>query len=227
MSIGIIGGGIGGVAAAAAFDKFGVHVTVYERAPRLQESGAGMMLRPNATRVLKNLGLLDDIAARSGTTHHFRVRANCGQVLVDIPLGDFHVPALCTRRADLLASLQSAVSAERILYGRDFTYLETKKSKIRVHFADGSVAEHDAVVGADGIRSRVRGQLFGIVEPRYRGYTRLRAPWCLPGRDSACGDAPRHSATLRAVVAGLGMVTKLLPAALFEHNLRRVYSYEP
>jgi len=119
------------------------------------------------------------------------------------------------------------VPAERILCGRDFTYLETNKSKIRVHFADGPVAEHDAVVGADGIRSRVRGQLFGIVEPRYRGYTRLRAPWCLPGRDSACGDAPRHSATLRAVVAGLGMVTKLLPAALFEHNLRRVYSYEP
>jgi salicylate hydroxylase len=170
MSIGIIGGGIGGVAAAAAFDKFGVHVTVYERAHRLQESGAGMMLWPNATRVLKNLGLLDDIAARSGTTHHFRVRANCGQVLVDIPLGDFHVPALCTRRADLLASLQSAVPAERILCGRDFKYLETNKSKIRGHFADGPVAERHGASLAEIRRAGMRR----VTQQRY---VRLWPDW--------------------------------------------------
>ena len=59
-NIGIIGGGIGGVATAVALHRFGIHATVYERAPRLEEVGAGMMLWPNATRVLKNLGLLDD-----------------------------------------------------------------------------------------------------------------------------------------------------------------------
>src|ERR1700730_14406278 len=107
-NVGILGGGIGGVAAAAFLYKLGIHATVYERAPRLEEVGAGMMLWPNATRVLKSLGLLDDIAARSGTTSHFLVRASCGKILMNIALGQFDVPALCTRRADLLTSLLAA-----------------------------------------------------------------------------------------------------------------------
>src|SRR5438445_889405 len=102
-NVGIIGGGIGGVAAALAFDRVGIHATVYERAPELKEAGAGMMLWPNATRVLKSLGLLDDVAARSGPTTHFLVRTSCGKILMNIALGKFDVPALCTRRSDLLA----------------------------------------------------------------------------------------------------------------------------
>jgi salicylate hydroxylase len=104
-TVGIIGGGIGGMAAAAALHKLGIHATVYERAPRLEEVGAGMMLWPNATRVLKTLGLLDDVAARSGPNTHFLVRASGGKVLVNLALGSFDVPALCTRPSDLLASL--------------------------------------------------------------------------------------------------------------------------
>src|ERR1700688_930853 len=101
-NIGIIGGGIGGVAAAAALHRLGIHATVYERSPRLEEVGAGMMLWPNATRVLKSLGLLEDVAARSGSNTNFMVRASCGRVLMNIALGEFDVPALCTRRSDLL-----------------------------------------------------------------------------------------------------------------------------
>ena len=77
-NVGIIGGGIGGVAVAAALHKFGVEATVYERAPRLTEAGAGMMLWPNATRVLQSLGLLDRVAALSGPNTHFLVRASRG-----------------------------------------------------------------------------------------------------------------------------------------------------
>jgi len=170
-NIGIIGGGIGGVATAVALDRFGIHATVYERAPRLEEVGAGMMLWPNATRVLKNLGLLDAVAARSAANTHFLVRADSGQVLMTIPLGNFDVPALCTRRSDLLAALLSALPPGRIRLGCEFSHLEQHKSKVGVHFASGRVREHDAVIGADGIRSRVRSQLFGISDPVYRGYT--------------------------------------------------------
>ena len=170
-NIGIIGGGIGGVAAAAALHRLGTHATVYERAPRLEEVGAGMMLWPNATRVLKTLGLLDDVARRSATNTQFLVRASSGKVLMNIALGEFDVPALCTRRSDLLASLLSAVPPERIHLGREFSHLEQLNSKVRVHFAGGGAEEHDVVIAADGIRSRVRAQLFGISEPVYRGYT--------------------------------------------------------
>lgn len=169
--IGIIGGGIGGVAAAAALRRFGFQTTVYERAPRLQEIGAGMMLWPNATRILKSLGLLNQVASHSGPNSHFLVRRSSGKVLMNIALGRFEVPALCTRRSDLLASLLSVLPPEWIGLGREFTHLEQWKSGVRVHFADGGVEEHDTVIGADGIRSRVRAQLFGISDPVHRGYT--------------------------------------------------------
>jgi len=171
VNIGIVGGGIGGVATLAALHRLGIQATVYERAPRLKEVGAGMMLWPNATRVLKSLGLLEKVAARSGPNTHFLVRASCGKILMNIALGEFDVPALCTRRSDLLAALLSAVPCESIRLGREFTHLEKCKSKVRIHFSDGSVEQHDAVVGADGIRSRVRSQLFGISDPVHRGYT--------------------------------------------------------
>ena len=170
-SVGIIGGGIGGVAAAAALHRFGIRATVYERAPWLREAGAGMMLWPNATRVLKTLGLLDAVAARSGANTHFLVRASCGKVLMNLAVGKFDVPSLCTRRSDLLASFLSALPHEQLRLGREFTHLKQSGSGVRVYFAGGGVEEHDAMIGADGIHSRVRTQLFGISDPIYRGYT--------------------------------------------------------
>ena len=111
LNIGIIGGGIGGVAAAVALDRAGIDATVYERANELREVGAGMMLWPNATRVLKELGVLERVAALSGPNQHFLVRSSAGTILMDIGLGHFDVPALCTRRSDLLDALISALPA--------------------------------------------------------------------------------------------------------------------
>jgi 2-polyprenyl-6-methoxyphenol hydroxylase-like FAD-dependent oxidoreductase len=171
FNIGIVGGGIGGVAAAVAFHRAGIQATVYERANELREVGAGMMLWPNATRVLKELGLLERVAVLSGPNQHFLVRSRTGTILMDIGLGHFDVPALCTRRSDLLAALISALPAERVRLGHDFEYFEEKNSSVGIHFSDGISIEHDFLIGADGIRSRVRSQLLGMREPIYRGYT--------------------------------------------------------
>jgi 2-polyprenyl-6-methoxyphenol hydroxylase-like FAD-dependent oxidoreductase len=171
LNVGIIGGGIGGVAAAVALDRAGIDATVYERAPELREVGAGMMLWPNATRVLRELGLLEKVAARSGPNRHFLVRAAAGTILMNIALGRFDVPALCTRRSDLLESLISALPEERVRLGHDFERFERRKRSVEVHFVGGIKAEHDVVIGADGIHSRVRNQLMGVHEPIYRGYT--------------------------------------------------------
>ena len=187
-SVGIIGGGIGGVTAAGALHKFGIQAAVYERAPELKEAGAGMMLWPNATRVLKSLGVLDAIVARSGPNTNFLVRSSRGKVLMNIALGEFDAPALCARRSDLLSALLSAVPPEHIRLGREHVRLEQSKSKVRIHFADGDVAEHDAVIGADGLRSRVRAQLFGVSDPVYRGYAVWRGVAAYGG-DAICpGD---------------------------------------
>lgn len=171
FNIGIIGGGIGGVAAAVALHRAGIRATVYERAPELREVGAGMMLWPNATRVLKELGLLEKVAALSGPNRHFLVRSSAGTILMDIGLGRFEVPALCTRRSDLLDALLSALPPARIRLGHDFEFFEHRENGVGVHFAGGISAEHDFVIGADGIRSRIRSQLLGVHAPVFRGYT--------------------------------------------------------
>ncbi len=171
ISVGIIGGGIGGIATAVALQRVGIAATVYERAEELREVGAGMMLWPNATRVLKDLGLLARVAAASGPNQHFLVRASGGAILMDIALGRFDVPALCTRRSDLLDALLSALPAGRIRLGHCFDAFEQRGGGVGVHFAGGASAEHDVLIGADGIHSRVRSQLLGVHEPIFRGYT--------------------------------------------------------
>lgn len=170
-NIGIVGGGIGGIAAAVALHRIGAKVSVYERAEALREVGAGMMLWPNATRVLRELGLLEEVVAQSGRNTHFLVRKSIGKVLMSIALGQFEVPAVCMRRADLLSILLSALPAECLHLGSEFKQLKQLDGKVRLYFKDGFEIEHDAVVGADGIRSRIRAQLFGDSDPIYRGYT--------------------------------------------------------
>jgi 2-polyprenyl-6-methoxyphenol hydroxylase-like FAD-dependent oxidoreductase len=170
MNVGVVGGGIGGVAAGVALERAGIGAVVYERAPRLQEVGAGMMLWPNATRVLKELGVLQRLETHSGPNTNFLVRSDRGEVLMDIALGRFDVPALCARRADLLNVLLSALPPRSIRLGNELSSFEEAGAKVRLNFADGSTAEHDALIGADGLRSCIRSQLFGPSDPIYRGY---------------------------------------------------------
>ena len=169
--IGIVGGGIGGIATAAALHRAGLNAIVYEKESRLREVGAGMMIWPNATRVLRELNLLEQVVARSGPNTNFLVRKSTGKILMNIALGQFEVPAVCMRRADLLSSLLTILPPECLRLGYEFEHLEQYSGKVRLFFKDGRREDHAAVVGADGVRSRVRSQLFGVSEPIYRGYT--------------------------------------------------------
>ena len=130
-----------------------------------------MMLWPNATRVLRELGLLENVVAQSGPNTNFLVRASSGKVLMNIALGQFDVPAVCIRRADLLAILLAALPSDCVRLGCELDRLEQTSDNVRLHFKGGCIEEHDAVIGADGIRSRVRAELFGTSDPIYRGYT--------------------------------------------------------
>jgi 2-polyprenyl-6-methoxyphenol hydroxylase-like FAD-dependent oxidoreductase len=90
---------------------------------------------------------------------------------MSIALGQFEVPAVCMRRADLLSILLSALPPECLHLGCDFERFQQSNGKVRLFFKDGREVEHDAVIGADGIRSRIRAHLFGSSDPIYRGYT--------------------------------------------------------
>jgi 2-polyprenyl-6-methoxyphenol hydroxylase-like FAD-dependent oxidoreductase len=188
INVGIVGGGIGGIATAVALQQAGIDAVVYEKASEHREFGAGMMLWPNATRVLRGFGLLEDILARSGSSTHFLVRASSGTVLMDIALGEFDVPAICMRRSDLLNILLSTVRPNCVKLGHTLGKLEQSNDRVKLTFEGGRVAEHDLVIGADGIRSRVRSELFGSIEPTYRGYSVWRGLAHYQGKDIRPGS---------------------------------------
>jgi 2-polyprenyl-6-methoxyphenol hydroxylase-like FAD-dependent oxidoreductase len=102
------------------------------------------------------LDLLERVVECSGRSHHFLVRAGAGKMLMDIALGKFETPALCTRRSDPLAALISVMRPERVRRGHEFERFERQRHGVKIHFAGGITKEHDVMIGADGIRSRVR-----------------------------------------------------------------------
>jgi 2-polyprenyl-6-methoxyphenol hydroxylase-like FAD-dependent oxidoreductase len=170
ISVGIIGGGIGGFTTAVALRHFGIEATVYERSSELRELGAGMMLWANSARVMNELGLIEKIVPFGGLTDNFLLRKRDGEVLMEIETGDFEVPSVCLPRANLLSILVSAFPVENIKLSHEFQSLNQSENSVIVNFTNGETAKHDLIIGADGLRSRVRRQVFGESEPIYRGY---------------------------------------------------------
>src|SRR5476649_1727450 len=120
LSVGVIGGGIGGLAAALSLLREGFDVHIYEQTSAPSEVGAGVQVSPNASRVLHGLGLADELAGMGvrPLAWHQR-RWDDGRTLLYTPLADemvdaFGFPHYQTHRADLLAALTSAFPAERV-----------------------------------------------------------------------------------------------------------------
>jgi len=180
--IAILGGGIGGLAAAAFLHREGLSSTVYEQAPRLAEVGAGLVVAPNAARQLRKLGVLDEVrghAVQLVVGWEFR-RWQDGTVLSAEDLA-----ASCERlygeqthtvhRAHLLEAIQSRVPATSIELGRKCVGVEPRGDALEIGFADGTTAEADIVIGADGVHSVVRGCLFGTSPATHSGICAYRA----------------------------------------------------
>ena len=180
VSVGVVGGGLGGLTAALALLRAGFDVHVYEQASTLHEVGAGIQVSPNASRVLHGLGLADDLA-RTGvrpSAWHQR-RWDDGRTLLRTPLADalearFGFPHYQMHRADLLSALASAVPAERLHLAHRLEALDDDGNRVEARFTNGATAELDVLVGADGIHSRVRRILFGPEHPRFTGCVAYR-----------------------------------------------------
>jgi 6-hydroxynicotinate 3-monooxygenase len=175
LSIAIIGAGMGGLASAAALRRRGITVTVYEQAPQFTRLGAGIQIGCNAMHVLRVLGLEPALRAeafypRSWNNKDWRT----GEVKFDMILGKtaeekFGAPYLLAHRGDLHAALASAVPAECIKLDHKLTGLEETTTGVRLTFANGTEANADAVIGADGVHSIVKTILFGDSELNFTG----------------------------------------------------------
>ncbi|BAY32558.1 monooxygenase FAD-binding protein [Nostoc carneum NIES-2107] len=170
----IIGGGIGGVATALALHQAGFDVTVYERTSELREVGAGIALWANATHVLKNLGLLDDAILVGNCITNYQFNSQSGKELVNVNVDRFDLPVLGIHRADLHALLWGNVPKEKFVLGQIFERFHQTGDKIQAHFASGLTVTGDALIGADGLKSRVRALLLGDNPPIYRNFTTWR-----------------------------------------------------
>lgn len=180
ISVGIVGGGIGGVTAALSLLRAGFDVHVFEQARTLSEVGAGIQVSPNASRIMHRLGLAEALAKMGvrPLAWHQR-RWDDGRTLLRAPLGDavvetFGFPHYQMHRADLLSTLGGALPAERVHVGHRFSDLVDHGDRVEARFENGTRVEVDLLVGADGIHSAVRGALFGAENPRFTGCVAYR-----------------------------------------------------
>ena len=175
LHVSIIGGGIGGLAAACALQRQGIEVTVFERNPELREIGAGLTLWANGVQVLRHLGLADALPAVSTRLTHFECWSLRGKRLGSMRLDSIErrvgAPSVGIHRADLLRLLASAVDRGSIHLHANCVGFEPEQGTIISHFADGQQQQADLLVGADGLYSVIREQLLGQRPPRYSGYT--------------------------------------------------------
>ncbi|MBX9464406.1 MAG: FAD-dependent monooxygenase [Aquamicrobium sp.] len=181
MKIVIAGGGVGGMAAAIALQKQGHEVTIFERARAFGRIGADVNLTPNAVHALDGLGV-GDVLRQTAARPEFRISRtwDTGEETSRLPMSTaaeerYGAPQLTIHRADLLAALQGALEPGTIRFGAAVETAEPDGDGAALVLADGTRAQADVVIGADGIHSEVRHALFGEDHPRFTGLVSYRA----------------------------------------------------
>jgi len=188
FSIAVVCAGIGGLTAALALARRGHAITLIERRSGFSEIGAGIQLSPNASRVLLELGL--GAALRRVATEPARVVVRSvatGRTIGEVAMGRFMrerfgAPSWVVHRADLQTILLDAVrstSAIRLAMGRTAEQVSSREGSAMLTVRRGNgqteTASFDAVIGADGLWSKVRGAIGAKTDPTYRGYVAWRA----------------------------------------------------
>jgi salicylate hydroxylase len=181
----IAGAGIGGLSAALMLAQSGFRVTLVEQAQRLTETGAGIQLSPNATRILIALGLGERLRADVFVPNAIAIKKASGGQLARIPLGEFAeqrygAPYWSIHRGDLQAALVEAVRANpdiALKLGTRFEDFVTHANGITVACRRGTEPADEqglALIGADGLWSELRKRL-GQRAPEFRHRTAWRA----------------------------------------------------
>lgn len=179
----IAGGGIGGLAAALALARAGWPSHILERRRTWSEAGAGIQLSPNGVAVLEKLGVAASLAPDVGVPREIVVRdAASARVLQRLPLGTWiatrhGAPYWLAHRRDLQAALLARVEAEPMITvstGFEAAFFSAEGHDVTVEASNGGKREGAILIGADGVFSRVRQQLFAPPAPRFSGYTAAR-----------------------------------------------------
>ncbi len=164
-NVAIVGGGIGGLAAALALIRRGIDVDVYEQAPELRELGAGVQISANGTRVLHALGLKEALEKVQVLPAGKAIRLwNTGQSwkLFDLGLESvecYGFPYITIHRGDLHGVIAQAVLQAKpgaIHLSRKCVGLSQTSDHVELRFETGAPVKAKLVVGADGVQSVLR-----------------------------------------------------------------------
>jgi 2-polyprenyl-6-methoxyphenol hydroxylase-like FAD-dependent oxidoreductase len=178
MKVLVIGGGIGGLSAALSLAAAGIEVAVFEQVQKIEALGVGISLQPNAVRELVELGLGDALKAVAIETSTQTYCNRLGQAIWSEPLGlaaGYAWPQYSIDRGDLhlilLQAVEQRIGANNVFTGRSCVGFEQSAGGVTAHFADkmrgAPLPSHhgDALIGADGIHSAVRAQLYPCEGP--------------------------------------------------------------
>ena len=181
----IAGGGIGGLAAACALARQGFPVRVLEQAPEFKEIGAGIQLGPNIFRALDKIGLRDAVLADAHRPPAMEMRcALSGDLITRIPLEDkrfldrFEHPYAVTHRADIHAAILNACLKDphvTLETQRTVESFEQDADGVTVVLQSGERVRGRALIGCDGMWSKIRDTIVGDGKPRVSGHIAYRA----------------------------------------------------
>jgi salicylate hydroxylase len=203
LRIAVVGGGIGGLAAAAFLHRAGLSATVYEQAGEIKEIGAGLVVAPNAVRLIRRLGGIEQFqrtAVPLEVGWEFR-RWQDGRVLFSQRMGAecerlYGEWCYTTHRADLLDTLFSAVPEPGPRLGARCVSVRRAGDGAELTFADGSAVTADVVIGADGTHSVVREAVLNGEAPGPPRFSGVCAYRCLVPAGRAPEFAQRPVQTL-------------------------------
>ena len=177
LRVAVVGGGIGGLAAACFLRRRGIDVSVFEQAAALGEIGAGLVIFPNSLRQLERMGLGEALAAVGAKiSAGSRACRSDGTVVAPMVTTDLSGwnGVYGMHRADLLAVLASDLPTDTLRTGHRCIGFEQSDAIARLHFANGEIAESDVVIAADGIHSSLQKYVVAPKPPEYSGVRAYR-----------------------------------------------------
>ncbi|MGI5274295.1 FAD-dependent monooxygenase [Nonomuraea sp. CA-218870] len=172
LNIAVVGAGYAGAAAAKGLSLLGATVNVYERASAIREVGAGIGLRPSTMDRFRQWGVFDAIAGVSSPSDYFEILSATADPIIKEAWPEIDVFGEKTRlihRGDFIEALMSVLPEGMVHLGHKLETIEDEGDRATLTFANGESVTADLVVGADGIKSVVRAQLFGDNQPVFSG----------------------------------------------------------